>query len=105
MWQITKGFSSKMASRTTIYSNLGAIAGGMFFGWLSQYSGRRLAMIIALLWTACFIPLWLVPSGYAALTIGATLLQFGVQGCWGVIPVYLNESSPPAFRALFAGEY
>lgn len=81
-------------------------------------------MIIAFLWTACFVPLWLLPEGYAAVTIGSTLVQFGVQGgclfypqvsrladrfsahsagAWGVIPIYLSESSPPAFRAIFAG--
>ena len=26
-----------------------------------------------------------------------------VQGAWGVIPVHLNELSPPAFRASFPG--
>jgi len=30
-------------------------------------------------------------------------LQFGVQGAWGVIPIYLSEISPPAYRATFPG--
>jgi SHS family lactate transporter-like MFS transporter len=30
-------------------------------------------------------------------------MQFGVQGAWGVIPVFLSEISPPAFRATFPG--
>lgn len=30
-------------------------------------------------------------------------MQSGVQGAWGVIPIYLAEISPPAFRASFAG--
>lgn len=60
-------------------------------------------MIIAFLWTACFLPLWLIPSSYAAVVMGSVLVQSGVQGAWGVVPVYLNESAPPAFRAVFAG--
>jgi SHS family lactate transporter-like MFS transporter len=30
-------------------------------------------------------------------------MQSGVQGAWGVVPIYLGEISPPAFRAAFAG--
>lgn len=30
-------------------------------------------------------------------------MQWGVQAAWGVVPVYLSEVSPPAFRALFLG--
>ena len=31
------------------------------------------------------------------------MLLMGVQGAWGIIPVYLGEIAPPAFRATFAG--
>jgi SHS family lactate transporter-like MFS transporter len=37
------------------------------------------------------------------LAIGAFLMQFTVQGAWGVIPVHLNELSPPAARGTFPG--
>jgi hypothetical protein len=30
-------------------------------------------------------------------------MQFFVQGAWGVIPIHLNELSPPAFRSSFPG--
>ena len=30
-------------------------------------------------------------------------MQFCVQGAWGVIPIHLNELSPPQFRASFPG--
>jgi hypothetical protein len=30
-------------------------------------------------------------------------MQFFVQGAWGVIPIHLNELSPPAFRSTFPG--
>ena len=31
------------------------------------------------------------------------MLQFAVQGAWGVVPVYLNEMSPDAVRGTFPG--
>ncbi len=37
------------------------------------------------------------------LAIGAFLMQFFVQGAWGVIPAHLNELSPPDARGTFPG--
>ncbi len=62
----------------------GAFSGGILFGYISQFTGRRLAILGALLWVACFIPLWILPSSFSALSAGAFFLQFGVQGAWGV---------------------
>jgi SHS family lactate transporter-like MFS transporter len=56
-----------------------------------------------LIWVGCFIPLWILPNSFGALAAGAFFLQFGVQGAWGVIPIYLAESSPPAYRSTFGG--
>ena len=50
-----------------------------------------------------FIPLWILPDTFSALSAGAFCIQFGVQGAWGVIPIQLAEISPPAFRATFPG--
>jgi SHS family lactate transporter-like MFS transporter len=36
------------------------------------------------------------------LGVTATLLLFGVQRAWGVVPIYLNELSPPPLRATLA---
>jgi len=47
--------------------------------------------------------LWILPSTFPALSAGAFFIQVGVQGAWGVIPIFLNELSPPAFRATFPG--
>jgi SHS family lactate transporter-like MFS transporter len=35
--------------------------------------------------------------------VGAFLMQFLVQGAWGVVPAHLSELSPPAVRATFPG--
>jgi len=37
------------------------------------------------------------------LAIGSFMMQFGVQGAFGVIPAHLNELSPASVRSLFPG--
>ena len=37
------------------------------------------------------------------LAVGAFLVQFFVQGAWGVVPAHLNELSPPEARGTFPG--
>ncbi|KAK4687269.1 MFS transporter, SHS family, lactate transporter, partial [Tremellales sp. Uapishka_1] len=101
--QTTKHLSSALASKATIISNVGAIVGGTIAGYASQYCGRRLAIIVCLIYTAVWIPLWILPSSFGGLSAGGFFVQSGVQGAWGVIPIYLGEISPPAFRASFAG--
>lgn len=68
-----KGLANSSATRATIISNCtllppcsvsqtlltvlgigGAIAGGFFFGAVSQYLGRRLTIITAVIFAACF---------------------------------------------------
>ncbi|KAI5119399.1 hypothetical protein M0805_005942 [Coniferiporia weirii] len=99
----SKNFSDHQATVATIIGNCGAIAGGAIAGWASQYIGRRLTIIICVLLIAAFIPLWILPSTFPALSAGAFCIQFGVQGAWGVIPIFLSEISPPAFRGTFPG--
>ncbi|EPQ50135.1 MFS general substrate transporter [Gloeophyllum trabeum ATCC 11539] len=101
--QTSKNFTPHNATVATIIGNCGAIAGGAIAGWLSQYIGRRLTIVIFVLLIGAFIPLWIIPSGFGALSAGAFCIQFGVQGAWGVIPIQLAEMSPPAFRATFPG--
>lgn len=101
--QQSKGFSEHQATVATIIGNLGAIVGGTFSGYISQYLGRRLTIICCCVIAACFIPLWILPSKFGSLAAGAFFVQVGVQGAWGVIPVLLQEISPAAFRATWPG--
>jgi SHS family lactate transporter-like MFS transporter len=78
-------------------------SGGAIAGSVSQHIGRRLTIILFVLLSGVFIPLWILPSGFNALAAGAFCVQFGVQGAWGVIPIQLAEMSPPGFRATFPG--
>ncbi|KAF9646665.1 MFS general substrate transporter [Thelephora ganbajun] len=99
----SKGFTKFNATVATIIGNCGAIAGSIIAGWLSQYIGRRLTIIVFVLLIGAFIPLWILPSTFGKLAAGAFCVQFGVQGAWGVVPILLSEISPSAFRSTFPG--
>jgi SHS family lactate transporter-like MFS transporter len=98
-----RGLPLLTVSRITMTYNLGAIAGGMLFGAVSQWMGRRRAIAVSALLAIPMIPLWIGPSSAAALAVGAFLMQFAVQGAWGVVPAHLNELSPMAVRGTFPG--
>ncbi len=83
--------------------NVGAICGGLCFGAFSQRIGRRWALGLAALLAVPMIPLWAFAGHAVPLAIGGFLLQFCVQGAWGVVPAYLNEISPAAIRGTFPG--
>ena len=83
--------------------NVGAIVGGIGFGIWSEQIGRKRAIIIASLLALPVIPLWAFSSTPLLLGIGAFLIQVAVQGAWGIVPVHLNELSPPLARGLFPG--
>ncbi|MBV9782991.1 MAG: MFS transporter [Acidisphaera sp.] len=83
--------------------NLGAMIGGVAFGYLSQRIGRRVAIVIAALLAIPVVWPWAFGGDAVMLGIGAFLMQICVQGAWGVIPAHLNELSPPAVRATFPG--
>jgi SHS family lactate transporter-like MFS transporter len=82
---------------------VGSIAGGIVFGTLSERWGRKRAIVTAALLAIPVIPLY--AYGHSALTLGAgaVLMQFMVQGAWGVVPAYLTELSPAPVRATAPG--
>lgn len=98
-----KELDNSGASRASILMKTGACVGGTIIGYLSQFVGRRRAIIIAALLSAIMIPAWVLPEGERALSATGFLIQFFIQGAWGVIPIHLNELSPPAFRSSFPG--
>jgi SHS family lactate transporter-like MFS transporter len=83
----------------TIVANIGAIAGGLSFGWVSEKIGRVNAITIAALIALPALPLWAFSTTPLMLAAGAFVMQIAVQGAWGVVPAHLNELSPGAVRA------
>jgi SHS family lactate transporter-like MFS transporter len=101
--EVQHKLSPHMVGIIAVIYNIGAICGGIFFGTLSETYGRRRCIIIASALALPVIPLWALSSGPVLLAIGAFLIQFMVQGAWGVIPVHLNELSPDTARGTFPG--
>jgi SHS family lactate transporter-like MFS transporter len=95
--------SSAMVANIAMIYNVGAVVGAILFGHISQVAGRRKGMIAALGLSLLMIPLWAFGSGFPAILVAAFLMQAGVQGAWGVIPVHLNELSADAARGLMPG--
>ncbi len=91
------------ASRASILMKTGACVGGTILGYISQWFGRRRTIIVAAFFSACLIPAWILPEGERSLSATGFFMQFFIQGAWGVIPIHLNELSPPAFRSSFPG--
>jgi MFS transporter, SHS family, lactate transporter len=95
--------SARVVANIAIFYNVGAVIGAIIFGQLSQVAGRRKSMIAALGLCLMIIPLWAFGGGLAVLVIAPFVMQMGVQGAWGVIPVHLNEMSADATRGLMPG--
>ncbi|NPE61129.1 MFS transporter [Dickeya dadantii] len=101
--KIQHGFDAKTVSIIAISYNIASIIGGIFFGTLSERIGRKKAIIAAALLALPVIPLWAFSHSPWALGLGAFLMQFMVQGAWGVIPTFLNELVPSNTRAVLPG--
>ncbi len=98
-----RGYDSYTTGAIAIVYNIGAMCGGLFFGALSQRIGRKKAIVIASLLAIPVAPLWVYAPGPVLLALGAFLMQFFVQGAWGIVPVHLNELSPDEVRGTFPG--
>src|SRR3989475_1053960 len=97
------GFSPQKVALVTAFTMVGAIVGGILFGLLSDRFGRRRSMISALSCAMVVIPLWALSPSLSLLLAGGFLMQFMVQGAWGVIPAHINELSPDTLRGFFPG--
>jgi len=96
-------FSVHDRSLISAVGNLGAMVGGTLIGYISDRLGRRRAIVSALLLAVLLVPLWAYAPRVALLVAGAFLLQFCVQGAWGVIPAHLSELSPNSIRGFLPG--
>jgi SHS family lactate transporter-like MFS transporter len=99
----TFGYTKVRIADITMLSMIGAVLGGLVFGAYSDRSGRRRAMITAASCGLVVLPMWI--AGFSPLTtiVGVFLMQFFVQGAWGIIPAHINELSPAAARGFFPG--
>jgi SHS family lactate transporter-like MFS transporter len=101
--QKQRGFTPREVAVIAMIYNVGAILGGLAMGYFSDIAGRRRAMILSLALAILAIPLWAYAPTTASLVAGAFVLQFMVQGAWGVIPAHINELAPDSVRGFLPG--
>jgi SHS family lactate transporter-like MFS transporter len=97
------GFDAAQRSLVTGFSAIGAIIGGALTGLLSDRFGRRRMIIVSLVLAIVLVPLWAFSPSIALLYAGSFLMQFMVQGAWGVMPAHLSELSPDSVRGFLPG--
>ena len=101
--QHQRQFSASQTADISIVAGIGAILGGLIFGHYSDRGGRRRAMVISVVAALVVVPLWMWAPNTALIVVGAFLMQFFVQGAWGVVPAHINELSPGHLRGFFPG--
>lgn len=97
------GIAPNTVAYITVFYNVGAVTGAVLFGLLSEKIGRRYGMLIAVGLSLLIMPVWAFGDTVMVLAVAAFVMQMGVQGAWGVIPVHLNELSPNPIRGLLPG--
>ena len=99
----TVGYSKARIADITMLSMVGAIIGGLVFGYYSDMRGRRRAIVTASVFGLLVVPFWIAGFNPFFTIAGVFLMQFFVQGAWGVIPAHINELSPGQLRGFFPG--
>jgi SHS family lactate transporter-like MFS transporter len=97
------GYSKTRIADITMLSMIGAVLGGLVFGYYSDLKGRRRAIMTAATCGLIMVPFWIAGFSPLATIAGVFLMQFFVQGAWGVIPAHINELSPGHLRGFFPG--
>jgi MFS transporter, SHS family, lactate transporter len=97
------GFSPNTALYIAILYNVGAIIGGTLVGALSERLGRRLVVVICAIGGLAILPVFAASHTLGLICLGSFVMQFFVQGAWGVIPAHLTELSPAEIRGFYPG--
>jgi len=97
------GFTPQRRAALTVLSMVGALTGGTICGLFSDRLGRRRTIVLTLAGALLVIPLWAFAPSLPLLVVGAFLMQFMVQGAWGVIPAHITELSPDSVRGFLPG--
>jgi SHS family lactate transporter-like MFS transporter len=99
----TFGYNKSRIADITMLSMVGAVIGGLVFGAYSDRSGRRRGIVVAATCGLVVLPMWIAGFSPWTTILGVFLMQFFVQGAWGIIPAHINELAPAAARGFFPG--
>jgi SHS family lactate transporter-like MFS transporter len=100
---VQRGFSENASTVTNCLANIGALVGGLLFGHISEFLGRRLTIMICCVVGGALIYPWAFATTNPGITASVFFVQMAVQGAWGIAPIHISELSPPHFRAFIAG--
>src|SRR5256712_12256831 len=102
---LRRAWASRPARRAglTAFTQVAALTGGVLCGLCSDRLGRRRAIALALVGAILVIPIWAFAPSLPLLVAGAFVMQFFVQGAWGVIPAHITELSPDSVRGFLPG--
>jgi SHS family lactate transporter-like MFS transporter len=98
-----RGLDIHEISQVIAFGMVGAIIGGMCFGYASDRLGRRKMMVLAFVLALLALPLWAGATSMAGIFAGAFVMQFMVQGAWGIVPAHINELAPDRVRGFLPG--
>ncbi|MCL2581947.1 MAG: MFS transporter [Streptosporangiales bacterium] len=96
-------FSADTALWIAILYNIGAMIGGGLMGAGSERFGRRRVIIFCAVLGLPLTFLFAYSTALGLVCLGSFLMQFVVQGAWGVIPAHLTELSPDEIRGFYPG--
>src|SRR5579862_1256383 len=79
------------------------LAGGGVAGWMADRWGRRLPLMLSLIWFAVFdAAIYFAPS-FAWILVLRTIFGFGMGAEWTAGTALAMESVPPKYRKLASG--
>jgi SHS family lactate transporter-like MFS transporter len=96
-------FAPNTALYIAMLYNVGALAGGTLMGAASERFGRRAVIVFCAVLGLPILPLFAASTSLGLICLGSFLMQFIVQGAWGVIPAHLTELSPAEIRGFYPG--
>ena len=91
--------SSTQAGSLVTWTLIGAVAGGILFGMLSDYFGRVRMLTWTILIFAVFTGLCALAQGYADLLVYRTIAGIGLGGEFGIGMTLVAEAWPASQRA------
>lgn len=97
------GFSENTALYVAILYNIGALVGGTLMGAASERCGRRAIVVFCAVLGLPILPLFAASLTLGMVCLGTFLMQFVVEGAWGVIPAHLTELSPAEICGFYPG--
>jgi len=96
-------FAPNTALYIAMLYNVGALIGGTLMGAASERFGRRAIVVFCAVLGLPILPLFAASHALGLVCLGSFLMQFVVQGAWGVIPAHLTELSPAEIRGFYPG--